>query len=172
MSINTAPVKWAQRKDSLYITISLPDVKDEKIELTEKKLLFSGSSSDKRYNLNLEFLKEIEVEGSISKVLASSVHFKLNKKDKESEFWPRLLLDKAQEKTNVTIDWDKYVDEDEAEGDFNVDDLSGGMDFGSLGGGGGLPPNMADFGGDDDSDDDEDLPDLEATKTDNDKEEA
>jgi len=33
-------------------------------------------------------------------------------------------------------------------------------------------PNMADFGGDDDSDDDEDLPDLEATKTDNDKEEA
>ena len=32
----------------------------------------------------------------------------------EEEFWPRLLKDKALEKTNVKIDWDKYVDEDEA----------------------------------------------------------
>ena len=41
---------------------------------------------------------------------------KLNKKEVEEEFWPRLLLDKVQEKTNVKVDWDRYVDEDEAEG--------------------------------------------------------
>ncbi len=40
MSVNTAPVKWAQRKDSLYVTISLSDVKEHSIELTEDKLIF------------------------------------------------------------------------------------------------------------------------------------
>ena len=34
---------------------------------------------------------------------------KLNKKEKDEEFWPRLLLDKVKEKTNVKIDWDRYV---------------------------------------------------------------
>ena len=30
---------------------------------------------------------------------------KINKKEKDEEFWPRLLLDKVKEKTNVKIDW-------------------------------------------------------------------
>lgn len=37
------------------------------------------------------------------------------KKEKEEDFWPRLLENKALEKTNVKIDWDRYVDEDEEE---------------------------------------------------------
>jgi len=126
MSANTAPVKWAQRKDSIYITIPLSDVKDEAITLTDKTLSFQGTSSGKLYACNLTFLKDIVAEGSIWKVLPSSVHIKLNKLNPVEEFWPRLLLDKSQEKTNVTIDWNKYVDEDEAEGaEFNMEDLSG-----------------------------------------------
>jgi hypothetical protein len=35
-----APIKWAQRKDSLYVTIALSDVKNEKLELTKDKLVF------------------------------------------------------------------------------------------------------------------------------------
>ena len=35
-----APVKWAQRKDSLYVTIDLPDVSDEKVVLTNHALEF------------------------------------------------------------------------------------------------------------------------------------
>lgn len=41
---------------------------------------------------------------------------KIMKLVKDEEFWPRLLLDKMQEKLNVKIDWAKYVDEDEADG--------------------------------------------------------
>ena len=37
------------------------------------------------------------------------------KKEKEEDFWPRLLENKTLEKTNVKIDWDRYVDEDEEE---------------------------------------------------------
>jgi hypothetical protein len=37
---NVAPVKWAQRSDSIYVTICLPDVKDESIELDAEHLMF------------------------------------------------------------------------------------------------------------------------------------
>jgi prostaglandin-E synthase len=119
-------------------------------------------------------------------VLASSVQMKLNKKDKDAEFWPRLLKDKNLEKTNVKIDWDRYIDEDEAEGkDFDMSGLDGGMDFGGMGGMGGMDfggmggmggfPGAGGFGGpggddsddgenEEDSDDDEKLPDLESTE--------
>lgn len=35
-----APVKWAQRKDSIYVTVDLPDVKDEQVKLTNTNLTF------------------------------------------------------------------------------------------------------------------------------------
>ncbi len=54
--MNTAPVKWAQRKDSLYVTITLPDVKDHKVDLAADKLTFTGTSNGKQYNLNLVFV--------------------------------------------------------------------------------------------------------------------
>lgn len=40
MAVNTAPVKWAQRADSIYLTINLPDVKDEQLKLTKDMLSF------------------------------------------------------------------------------------------------------------------------------------
>ena len=47
------------------------------------------------------------------------------KKDKEEEeFWPRLLKDKALEKNQVKIDWDRYVDEDEEEEGFDTTAVS------------------------------------------------
>ena len=56
---NIAPVKWAQRKDSLYITISLADVTDHNIELTEKKIVFSGVSGGQSYKLDLELVSSM-----------------------------------------------------------------------------------------------------------------
>lgn len=85
--------------------------------------------------------------------MPNSVQMKLVKEDAEAEFWPRLTTDKVKEKTFVTIDWDKYVDEDEQDG-ADIDDsaLAGGMDMasmmggmGGMGGGGmggGMDPNM------------------------------
>jgi hypothetical protein len=57
--MNTAPVKWAQRNDSLYVTITLADVKDHKVELTDKKLTFEGTSNGKQYSLDLVFVSAI-----------------------------------------------------------------------------------------------------------------
>lgn len=38
------PVKWAQRKDSLYVTIQLPDVADAVVSLTEDSIVFKYAS--------------------------------------------------------------------------------------------------------------------------------
>ena len=39
-SVLHPPLKWAQRKGSLYFTIAVSDLKVETLELTEKKLVF------------------------------------------------------------------------------------------------------------------------------------
>lgn len=161
-----APVKWAQRKDSLYVTVDLPDVKDEKVSLTDKSLTFSGASNGKQYEVSLEFFKEVDTAAQESAWAKTdrNVHFFIVKKDKEGDFWPRLLADKLLEKTNVTVDWAKFVDEDDEE-------EQGGFDMSALSGGGGFDINqmmaaqnaagmMDDYDGSEDSDD-EDLPDLD-----------
>lgn len=132
---NTAPIKWAQRKDSLYVTICLPDVKDHTLDVTPKHLSFKGTSNGKEYAIEFDFTKDIKTEGSVWNVLAQSVQMKILKAEEEEEFWPRLNTDKNLEKTHIKIDWDRYVDEDEADGqDFNTDNLDGGMGMGGMGG--------------------------------------
>mmetsp|Transcript_28788 Transcript_28788/g.43201 ORF Transcript_28788/g.43201 Transcript_28788/m.43201 type:complete len:150 (-) Transcript_28788:123-572(-) len=118
--VNTAPIKWAQRSDSLYITIALQDVKEESIDLSDSELKFKGKSNDKEYEVNIEFFKSVDAKDSTYKVLPRSVQMCVMKNkpegdDETEEFWPRLLKDKALEKNQVKIDWDRYVDEDEEE---------------------------------------------------------
>lgn len=60
MSVNTAPIKWAQRKESVYITITLADVKNESIDISSKSLAFTGVSGDKEYKLDLVFVSIID----------------------------------------------------------------------------------------------------------------
>ncbi|CAM9514934.1 unnamed protein product, partial [Ascophyllum nodosum] len=73
------------------------------------------------------------------KVLPRSIQMHIVKEMGDDVFWERLLQDKSMEKTNVKIDWNKFVDEDEdevgAEG-FDMSALDGGSGFG----GGGMPP--------------------------------
>ena len=53
---SNAPIKWAQRKDSIYLTIALADVKNESIQLTANTLTFTGTSGDKQYQAKLDFV--------------------------------------------------------------------------------------------------------------------
>lgn len=90
--------------------------------------ILKGKSGGKDYELSIEFFKEVDTESEDSKykVQPRSVHFFVKKKsDDQEEFWPRLLKDKAKEKNQVQVDWDRYVDEDE-------EDEAGGFDMGGL----------------------------------------
>mmetsp|Transcript_13270 Transcript_13270/g.28047 ORF Transcript_13270/g.28047 Transcript_13270/m.28047 type:complete len:196 (-) Transcript_13270:1241-1828(-) len=147
--VNTAPIKWAQRSDSLYITIALPDVKEESIKLADETLKFAGKSEGKEYEVDIVFFKPVDAEGSTYKVLPRSVqmHVMKSKKDEDEEFWPRLLKDKALEKNQVKIDWDRYVDEDEEEEGFDTSALEGGMGMGGMGGMADMMGGMGGMGG-------------------------
>lgn len=125
------------------------DVKDETINLSDKELHFKGTANEKNYEVNIEFFKPVDSEGSTYKVLPRSVQMLLKKKESEEEFWPRLLSDKLKEKNQVKIDWDRYVDEDDDQEDFDTSNLDGGMGMGGMPGMGGMGgmPGMGGMGG-------------------------
>jgi len=64
------------------------------------------------------------------------MHVQKAKEDSDG-FWPRLLKDKTLEKNQVTVDWDRYVDEDEEQdkGGFDLSNLDGGNSMAGMGGG-------------------------------------
>ena len=99
---STAPIQWAQRKASVFFTILLNDVKDAKIDLSEDKMKFTGSSGGKTYTSDLEFFGALDKDNEASKyeVKPRSVTFHIQKKD-DSVWWPRLLKDKSKEKNQV-----------------------------------------------------------------------
>jgi prostaglandin-E synthase len=107
-------------------------VKEESINLQNTTLTFKGKSDSKEYALDIEFFKPVDAQGSTYKVLPRSVQMHVMKKkgEDDEEFWPRLLKDKALEKNQVKIDWDRYVDEDEEEEGFDTSNLDGGMGMG------------------------------------------
>lgn len=122
MATSTAPITWAQRKGTVLFTIVLPDVVDSSVKLSEQKLSFSGKSNGKSYASELEFfapLNEADAESKFE-VKPRGVTFHILKK--EESWWPRLLADKAKEKNQVSIDWARFKDEDEAEGGFGAAD--------------------------------------------------
>jgi len=115
MATSNAPVMWAQRKDSVYVTINVPDVdaKAATVKLTADKLVFSGKSNGKDYSVDLEFFADVDPEDKESKfsIKPRNIHFHIIKKNKDDEYWPRLMKDKTKEKSQVAVDWSRYVDE-------------------------------------------------------------
>jgi len=150
---NTASIKWAQRKDSLHVTICLADVTNHTLELTDKSLTFTGTANKKDYGVTIVFFKKVHSEFSISKPQSlQSIQLEIMKKD--LEFWPRLMVDEIKEKNIVKIDWDRYVDEDEDESEeeyledgFEEDFVANGQDMGGQGGAGGMDMVMQQMGG-------------------------
>jgi hypothetical protein len=55
-TFNSPTSSFSIRSESVYLTISLADVKDQKIELTTEKLTFTGTSNGKAYAANFEFV--------------------------------------------------------------------------------------------------------------------
>jgi prostaglandin-E synthase len=122
-TVNTAPIKWAQRSDFLYVTIVLHGVSKESVIFNETEMHFKGTTQKdgKYYEANIEFYKPIVPEESVYIVHPLSVEM-IVKKSKEKSgsdegFWPHLLKDKSLERNEVTIDWNHYVDEDGEDSD-------------------------------------------------------
>lgn len=96
MSALSAPFRWCQRKENVYLTVELRDIKDEKADLQPNSLTFSCVSDSKTYEGKIEFFEEINVEESKFTVLGLHAQYLLVKKDKEAEYWPRLTKEKGK----------------------------------------------------------------------------
>jgi len=155
-------VLWAQRKDTLYITVDVPDVTHEKINIGENVVHFQGKSGTKEYAVDLELLHEIDASKSKFVVGKRNVEFLLHKKE-TGAFWERLLKT-AGKHWYVKADWNKWKDEDEADEEFDTSNFNMGDLGGMMGGMGGGMGGGEDFGGGEDEDDSdtEELPGLES----------
>jgi|JI9StandDraft_1071089.scaffolds.fasta_scaffold67399_3 hypothetical protein len=137
-------IKWAERKDRLFVTIELNEVKDPKIELTEdNRLKFSGASEGKNYSLDLELYKDVNVAESKWNLNARNIFLNIKKKEK-GPYWNYINKDKVKHKY-IHPDWNMYIDEDEE--DEKKDMGMGGMGgFPGFGGGNNFM-NFGDMGG-------------------------
>jgi len=61
MSTNQFPtLKWAQRKDKLYLTINVIHSKTPTIEIKGKKMKYEGTDGTKNYSFDIELFDEID----------------------------------------------------------------------------------------------------------------
>ena len=106
-------LKWAQRKDKLYITINVVHSKKPTIEIKGKKMKYEGTDGTKNYSFEIELFDEIDTENSKYTLDTRNIFLNLKKK-KSGDYWPRLTFDKVKFHW-IEIDWNYFVDEDEEE---------------------------------------------------------
>ena len=94
MSSNTQfPIlRWAQRKDKLFITISVVHTKKPLVEINGKKMKYSGTDGKINYAFEIELFDEIDKEGSKYTLDSRNIFLNLKKKT-EGPYWPRLTSD-------------------------------------------------------------------------------
>ncbi|CAD5116753.1 DgyrCDS5608 [Dimorphilus gyrociliatus] len=162
------PMMWAQRKDKLFLTINLEDVKSPEIKLDEKKLYFSGtkganSADQVNYEYTVEFFEDIDPAESKYGVLPRHIPMVLMKKSSDGPFWPRLTKEKTR-MPQLKTDFDKWKEEDDSDVDDNndmkIEDMMSQM--GNFGGAADMGADIEGVEADDEDSDDEKLPDLES----------
>lgn len=165
MESTVVPLKWAQHKKIIFLTLEAKNLSADGRVITltpEGQLHFEGTNSvtSVHYKLDLNLFEEVVVETTKWKVTDYCVQFSISKKNEEGEFWPRLTKEKG--KSNfITIDWARWVDEDEAD-EKHLDYDNEGF--------GGLPDEDYDED-EDDEDEPADLGDLDGEKPEEEKHE-
>ena len=134
----------------VFITIDILDAEKTDISITDEgKLAFSAESHGQKYGFDMELFKGINKAESGWNLKGRNVSFRLAKNDDDQEeYWPRLFKDKTKNQ-KVTIDWSKWVDEDEQDEAPEVPQEDGMQGFGGQGGAGGMDmaSMMAGMGG-------------------------
>ena len=119
-------IKWAQRKDKLFLTICVVHSKKPVVDLTDgKRIKYQGTDGSVNYSFDIELYDEIVKEES--KYTLDSRNIFLNLKKKTSgPYWPRLLKDEKKYHW-IEVDWMYYAEEDEE--DEATQPMKPGQDF-------------------------------------------
>uniref|UniRef100_A0A3Q3WMX9 Very-long-chain (3R)-3-hydroxyacyl-CoA dehydratase n=1 Tax=Mola mola TaxID=94237 RepID=A0A3Q3WMX9_MOLML len=133
MQLLTPHVYWAQRHGEIYLRVELSDAKNLDISLQENNILQfraqgHGAKGDNEYEFSLEFLEPVRPEVN-HKSTQRQVDIKIKKQ--EERWWDRLTL---QEKKPLFLapDFDRWLDESDAEMELQAKCESETMAFSSV----------------------------------------
>ena len=119
-------LKWAQRKDKLFVTICVVHSKKPIVDLSDgKRIKYQGTDGTTNYAFDIELYDEIVKDES--KYTLDSRNIFLNLKKKTSgPYWPRLLKDEKKYHW-IEVDWMYFAEEDEE--DEATQPMKPGQDF-------------------------------------------
>merc|ERR1719480_253085 len=94
-------IKWAQRKELVYVTIDALDVEKHDIQLTDEgNLKFrgeTGGQKDNKMGFDIQLFNGVKKDESKWNTKGRHIIMKLVKKDDDrEEYWPRLMKDKTK----------------------------------------------------------------------------
>lgn len=138
-------LQWAQRPDLVLITVPLQDATNVTVTIKDT-LSIEFESEGKKYAASLTLFDEVVPEESSHVVQPRKIELKLQKKNTDAEYWPRLTKEKVKN-SNIQIDWNRWVDEDEVKEGENLGDFGMGGGMPGMGGMGGGMPGMGGMGG-------------------------
>ena len=113
-------IKWAQRKDKLFITISVVHSKKPIVDLTDgKRIKYQGTDGSVNYAFDIELYDEILKDESKYTLESRNIFLNLKKKT-SGPYWPRLIKDEKKYHW-IEFDWMYYAEEDEEDEATNPD---------------------------------------------------
>ena len=127
-------VLWAQQRETVLLTIAVPDIEKVDVKFEEDSVNFHGESNSKDksiYAVKIDLYEKIDPDAcKYDNIGQKHWRLLLKKKDSNTAFWPRLTKDKARLHWLQT-DFDHWKDEDESDDERsgfpgNFQDMFGG----------------------------------------------
>ena len=102
-------LKWAQRKDRVFVEVQLRDAKNEKVDLKPNSLGVEGESDGVPQSFSIELYGDVVPEKSKWSKTGLGLSIVLQKKDTSGGYWPRLTKSSAKNQY-ITCDWARWID--------------------------------------------------------------
>ena len=114
-------ILWAQDKQNIYLTLEIPNVKNQNIDILENRIKFNGENVEGEWGIDMELWGKIMVDDSTWAVKQRLVEITLRKDT--NIYWNKLSKDRY---LNLRIDWNKWdmVEEDEEEDNMSYEDMN------------------------------------------------
>ena len=114
-------ILWSQDKQNIYLTLEIPNVKNQNIDILENRIKFNGENVEGEWGIDMELWGKIMVDDSTWAVKQRLVEITLRKDT--NIYWNKLSKDRY---LNLRIDWNKWdmVEEDEEEDNMSYEDMN------------------------------------------------
>lgn len=114
-------ILWAQDKQNIYLSLEIPNVKNQNIDILDNRIKFNGENVEGEWGIDMELWGKIMVDDSTWAVKQRLVEITLRKDT--NIYWNKLSKNRY---LNLRIDWNKWdmVEEDEEEDNISYEDLN------------------------------------------------